>query len=574
MKILLKSKYSDMVILGLVLLGSSAASIALIVGNQRDSLIGDLYEKTLFLANAISDEAKVNILLEDIDGLENVATKIANSSNYAIRISFYNSDSKRLWSNFPAAELKIYSGIEAYKAVVSGEFLYLKVNLYNRQNESIGYLLLKSELSEINGRITLLSQRIGTIALLLIIIILVSNLQFKRKIKKSLKDKSLSIAKMELAQKNNEEQKKFMATINHELRTPLNAILGFSKLLHEETLSSTGKKYLDIVISTSRAMEYLVNEILDYSKITHDALSFNNNDFCLSKTVEEAIHICSHKQKPEVELRFKGRPGPLALKGDANRVRQIIVNLVTNALKFTQKGYVKVEYNMVSKGEDYAIHFEVADTGIGISEEKINSLFRPFNQAHNTTKFKVESTGLGLSITKRIIEKMGGEITVESKLGQGSTFCVDLVLPAGNPNRCNEEELQKDLTSSNLSGKVLIAEDNRVNQILIQKLLEKFDLEITMASNGLEAIQKAVEDSFDLILMDIEMPIMGGMEALKRLQKISIQVPILACTANASSESKKEYLDAGFDGYITKPIDLENLTRELQKFLISTRIEA
>lgn len=574
MKTFLKSKYSDILILGLLLLGSSAISIIFIVESQRSSLIEDLYEKTLFLANGISDEAQVNILLQDTEGLEDVATKISKSSNYAIRISFYSKESKLLWSNFPAAELRKHFDIEPYKAEVSEASLYLKVNLEDRQNESIGSLLLKSDLTRINARITSLAQRIGTIALLLIIIILVSNFQFKRRIAKSLKEKSFSIAEMEMAQKNNELQKKFMATINHELRTPLNAILGFGKLLQEESLSQTGKKYLDIVISTSAAMEYLVNDILDYSKITHDSISFNNSDFCLSKTVEEAINICSHKQKPEVELRYRSRPGPLALEGDANRVRQIIVNLITNALKFTQKGYVRIDFEMVKKGADYAIHFEVEDTGIGISEEKIKSLFKPFNQVHNPNQYKVESTGLGLSITKRIIEKMGGEIKVESKLGQGSTFYFDLVLPAGDPNKCNAEALVEDSTSSNLSGKLLIAEDNRVNQILIQKLLEKFDLEITMASNGLEAVQKAVEDSFDVILLDIEMPIMGGMEALKRLRKISIQVPILACTANASAESKKEYLDAGFDGYISKPINLKNLTEELQKFLISSQIKA
>ena len=276
--------------------------------------------------------------------------------------------------------------------------------------------------------------------------------------------------------------------MSHELRTPLNAISGFSNMLEKDIQSKEGRNYLKIIIESAHAMEYLVNDILDYSKITQDQLKFISVDFCFNDILSQTVKICGDKLKQGIELEFDPPTGVLPVIGDVNRIRQVLINLISNAIKFTTKGFVKIRYNVTTEKQNYLIYFEVEDSGIGIAEDKKDSLFEAFMQAHHAEEHDIESTGLGLSICKRLIEKMGGQIGFKSQLNIGSTFYFEISLPKGKTENFLFRKAEN-INKYNSEGTVLIVEDVRINQLLLGKILDTWNINYKVVSNGLEAVE-------------------------------------------------------------------------------------
>lgn len=372
----------------------------------------------------------------------------------------------------------------------------------------------------------------------------------------------------------------FLANMSHEIRTPMSAILGFGELLkEEETLSGRQKEYIQMILNNGRMLLELINDILDFSKIEAGKLKVEQIDFSLSEFLEDLSStlrpLASAKGLQFEILQCSDLPG--ILHTDPVRLRQCLINLAGNAIKFTEKGHVFI--NVMKEQEDDAdfIRFDVEDTGIGVPEEKLSVIFEAFTQADGSMTRKYGGTGLGLSITRRLTELLGGKITVHSTVGRGSVFSIRLptgVAPSEQTSHNRYEHAEKVIRPAAteeekipLSGRVLVAEDAKANQMLIRLLLEKEGLSAVVVENGQEALEAVLRESFDLVLMDMQMPVMSGLEAVQAIRAKGLTVPIIALTALAMKGDDEKCLQAGCDGYLSKPIDRKALRQILQKYL-------
>lgn len=382
----------------------------------------------------------------------------------------------------------------------------------------------------------------------------------------------------------------FLANMSHEIRTPMNAIIGFSDLLADEELSDEHRKYINIVRESSENLLQLINDILDFSKVEAGKLDTKIADCSLGQLlagVESLMRPAAMKKGLAFKVAQSG-PLPARIRTDPVRLRQCLINLVTNAIKFTEKGHVYVNVSLQELGEQTLfykakntgtkpyIRFDIGDTGIGIAADKQDLIFDPFFQADTTTTRKAGGTGLGLAITKQLIELLGGRISLTSKPGAGSVF--SLTIPAGvdvkSQPLLDENDFAKELNTKpvtapqpRFSGRVLVAEDNPSNQMLINLLLQQLGLEVSLAKDGKEALAKALEQPFDLIFMDIQMPKMNGYEAAKVLRKKAVTTPIVALTAHAMKGDDKKCTAAGCNDYLPKPIGHNELLKIITKYL-------
>jgi len=359
----------------------------------------------------------------------------------------------------------------------------------------------------------------------------------------------------------------------------MNGVIGMIELALEESLSDKVCDYLSTAKSSGNALIGIINDILDISKIEAGKMSVEIRDCCLNELLSN-INSITQTKMAEKGVEFKtifDCPVPRQIRSDPTRLRQCLVNLIGNASKFTKTGHIHVHVSVQNDEKDPNIRFDVEDTGIGIPHNKQEAIFDSFGQADGSTTRKFGGTGLGLTITKELAKLLGGSISLTSEPGKGSTF--SLIIPAGVDIESQSliAELERD-TSNNertkmsdikLSGKILVAEDDKVNQMVIQAMLKKAGFQVTMANDGREAVEKACSESFDIILMDINMPNMNGCEATRALRKKGFTLPILALTASVLKSELDECIEAGCDEHLCKPIDRPKLFETLEKYLSS-----
>lgn len=370
----------------------------------------------------------------------------------------------------------------------------------------------------------------------------------------------------------NRAKSNFLATMSHEIRTPMNGTLGMLALLLHTPLSPQQLDYASKAQSATRALLDIINDILDFSKVEAGKMELSCEPFSLQELFGEldAVLTANLKDK-DVHLRFALDPNlPAMLVGDGVRLRQVLINLAGNAVKFTALGYVEVGARLLARSGDTAeIRFYVEDTGIGIPADKLQVIFEGFSQAEASTTRRFGGTGLGLAISRKLVELMGGQLLVQSQLGKGSTFEFALALPAplSSAQETPTEQHPKPkrtLAAQSLQGlRLLVVEDNLLNQQVAQDLLTRQGAHITLANDGLEGLRTVVNhpDAFDLVLMDLQMPNMDGMEATRQIRAHAHlqHLPIVAMTANAMASDRQACLDVGMVDHVSKPIDLVNL---------------
>ena len=377
--------------------------------------------------------------------------------------------------------------------------------------------------------------------------------------------------KVDEANSSAEAKSRFLSTMSHEIRTPLNAIIGFIKILKQKEDNPEKKGYLDTIDQSSALLLHILNDILDYSKIEAGKLNISIVNFDPKKSFKQSFELFKQSAK-EQELHFNMHMSdtlPGQIKSDEFRINQVISNLLSNAIKFTPKGG-SVDLFIDFDLEKHCLKVAVEDEGIGISKEQQNEVLKEFIQADDSLARRYGGTGLGLSISNHILKLLGSKLELKSELERGSRFSFEL--PVELDEQTIGQKYEAHTAKRFEKQKILVAEDNKTNQMLITLLLEEAHLEPILVANGQEALDAVKEKEYALILMDINMPLMDGVTAMQEIRawqarKSQIKTPIIALTANASHGDEAHYLEQGFDDYIAKPIDFERLQEVLGRYL-------
>lgn len=368
----------------------------------------------------------------------------------------------------------------------------------------------------------------------------------------------------------NSSKSRFLANMSHEIRTPLNGVLGMLQLIQTTELEAAQKEFVDIAIQSSTRLTHLLSDILDLSRVEAGRLDISMEPFDFMDTIDSIKHLFTPSiSEKELELLLEIDPGiPEQISGDSVRLQQILSNLVGNAIKFTQNGSISLAVSRLHSYEPDVVRlfFTVRDTGIGIADDKVDTLFDAFTQADSEYTRKFQGAGLGLAITQRLVSLMGGSISVESVPGEGSAF--HFSLPFGLVSTENDTDADAKKTKQSGPLKVLLAEDDFVSQYVTLKMFDKLGHKTTIVDNGRQTLERLRQEHFDVILMDVQMPEMDGREATKAIRKGLAgeerqNTPIIAMTAFAMSGDKESLLADGMDDYIAKPIDMEDLVKVL-----------
>ncbi|WP_374029650.1 response regulator [Bdellovibrio bacteriovorus] len=374
-----------------------------------------------------------------------------------------------------------------------------------------------------------------------------------------------SIGERRQAEQASQLKSLFLANMSHEIRTPLAAVIGFSELLKDPNLSENERlQYVNIIHRTGENLTRIINDILDLSKVEAGHLEIDRTQFSLTALLED-IHVMmvSRVGEKPIHVEFNRRGiVPDLIYADPLRLRQILTNILGNAIKFTEKGFVRMTYEVA----DHALLFTIKDTGVGIAPDQRSLLFQPFSQIDSSVSRKYEGTGLGLLLSRRLAQMMGGDVRLEdSQIGKGCTFTVRIGLDTQKlptqktAGAAKETHLGEQLASTS----ILLVDDVEDNRLLIQRMLSKRGAKLTLATNGQEGLSKALEQEYDIILMDIQMPIMDGYTATRKLRQAGYKKPIIALTAHAMKDDRDRCIEAGCTDYLTKPVQVESLIQTI-----------
>ncbi len=387
----------------------------------------------------------------------------------------------------------------------------------------------------------------------------------------------LESTRKELEQ-SNKAKSEFLATMSHEIRTPMNAIMGMTHLLQKDQPRSDQLEPLNILDFSGKTLLTLIDDVLDFSKIEAGRIEFEHIEFNLEQllsTIIDTFKALAINKKVSLKSNIENNLH-YTLYGDPARLTQILNNLLGNAIKFTELGYVSLEVNKLKETKDHiSLQFVVKDTGIGIPEERIATIFESFTQGSGSTKRLYGGTGLGLSISKQLIELQGGSLHLESELGKGTVFFVEMGFEKTKSKFSADKhnEIAQSILNNYKHIKVLLAEDNIVNQKVMYRFFERWGINLTIVENGKEAVDLVKTMNFDLILMDLQMPIMDGYEATEIIRSMKDtsknKIPIIALTAAALSEVKKEVYASGMNDFVTKPFDPIELQKKMVDVILS-----
>ena len=449
--------------------------------------------------------------------------------------------------------ISLFYMIRNIKKVALGNYLSLFILL--------GGLVLTSIIQRIYPSFTLITTMEGFV--LLVMYFTIENPDVKMM-------KELQFAK-DYAEKANRAKSDFLSSMSHEIRTPLNAIVGFSEcIITDKTLDEAKEDAANVVMASNNLLE-IVNGILDISKIEANKMEIINKNYSLLPELNSLAKLMIPRigDKDLVLKTHFATDIPGVMYGDIGKIKQIITNILTNAVKYTEKGSIDFSVNCINKDDVCSLVISVEDTGRGIRPDKIDTLFTKFNRLDEDRNTTIEGTGLGLAITKALVDMMGGKIVVQSKYGEGSKFTVYLNQKIVELYS-KEEEKKEDSTLASYHGShVLVVDDNDLNLKIIDKLLKKYNIMTTLVASGQNCLDLINDhEYFDLILMDDMMPEMNGKETFAKLKEIEgFKTPVVALTANALSGMKEQYLKLGFNDYLAKPINKDELDEVLKKYL-------
>ncbi len=378
-------------------------------------------------------------------------------------------------------------------------------------------------------------------------------------------DLKVELAKYRLAEK---AKDRFLASMSHEIRTPMNGVLGMAESLGRTDLDQDQRNQLRVITSSVESLLRTISDILDYAGLTTEKLVLHQQAFDLEQTLGDVVKLLkASASERDIDLRFESPKNAATLfEGDSARIRQIVFHLLNNGIKFTERGSVCLSYQVQKSGTETRVVLSVTDTGIGMAPDQLESLFNKFVQADNSTTRRYEGLGLGLGLIKQLTVLMNGDLKVKSREGVGSTFTVTLPMrPISEPKK--DAKPTKSTAKVNLGLRALVVEDNKFNQIVMTRLLAMLGVEAVVAENGVEALETIKGEDFDLILMDIRMPVMNGYEATLKIRSGEGEVmhtPIIAVTADTTPHVQQRCREVGMDAFLAKPLTLDSLTATIE----------